>query len=157
MSPGALPPGVTIPTILRSQTARNPAILTLLYQAGYVEAFGMGLDTVFEAMEEEGLPPPELYETPISFSVTVMARPREHFMEHAGAMDADVLSEAQQQLYELIVERGSLSVQEAEVVLTGRSRRSIQRDLSELVAQKLIVPRGAARALRYLPARRSGR
>ena len=44
VSPGGLPPGVTVDNILAEQVSRNPVIQSILYEAGYVEAFGQGLD-----------------------------------------------------------------------------------------------------------------
>src|SRR6185295_17958250 len=44
VSPGGLPPGMTVDNILSLQASRNPHILQILYEAGYVEAFGQGLD-----------------------------------------------------------------------------------------------------------------
>jgi predicted HTH transcriptional regulator len=79
VSPGGLPPGVTVENILSSQASRNPAILTILYEAGYVEAFGQGLDTVVAELRREGLAPPHFEDTGASFVVTVYGRPLELF------------------------------------------------------------------------------
>lgn len=46
ISPGGLPTGVTIENILIEQRPRNPNMMNILFDAGYVESFGQGLDTV---------------------------------------------------------------------------------------------------------------
>jgi ATP-dependent DNA helicase RecG len=144
-SPGGLPPGVTIDNILNEQHSRNPLVLDLLYDAGFVEAFGQGLDTVFAVMEEEGLPTPTLRDTGSSFIVTAFGR-----MEDAFAQDVYAqLSEIQQKIVDFIRTRGSASPQEIRDLLPDRSRRSVQRDTSDLVDAQLIEASGEGRALRY--------
>jgi predicted HTH transcriptional regulator len=63
VSPGGLPPGVTIENLLTAQASRNPAIVGVLYQAGLVEAFGQGLDTVVAVLKREELQPPRFEES----------------------------------------------------------------------------------------------
>ena len=153
-SPGTLPLGVTLDNILDSQNARNPAILTLLYQAGYVEGFGMGLNTVFEAMHEEGLAPPKLVNTDTSFTVIVYGRSRSDFEPEAqssSAVPVPHLTAAQQRIYDLLLHQGELSFAEVENAFVGRSRRSLQRDLRALMDADLITTVGATWQLRYVP------
>lgn len=152
-SPGSLPPGVTLDNILDSQQARNPAILTLLYQAGYVEGFGMGLNTVFEAMQEEGLLPPKLINTDTSFTVMLYGRPRSDFgpesqPEHTILLPH--LTSAQQRIYDLLRQKGELSFADVESAFHGRSRRSLQRDLRALIDADLITTLGATWQSRYI-------
>lgn len=151
-NPGRLPAGVTIATIRQSQMPRNPAILNFLYQAGFVEGFGMGWDTVFQALQDEELPPPVLQETPASFLVTVYGRPRLGFVE--PILLSTEVTGIQAEIYHMVVEQGSVSRSEVEQLLPDRSARSIQRDLQALVDLGLIVISGAGRALRYRIAKR---
>jgi predicted HTH transcriptional regulator len=155
-SPGSLPAGVTLDNILDAQFARNPAILTLLYQAGYVEGFGMGLNTVFEAMHEEGLPEPRLVDSPMAFTVTVYGRPRGDFDtddSHGTPAPTHELTPAQQRIYTMILQQGELSFADIEAESGGRSRRSLQRDLKALIDARLITTVGATWQLRYIPRR----
>jgi predicted HTH transcriptional regulator len=59
-SPGGLPPGVTVQNILKAQYTRNPVIVAFLFDAGYIEQRGMGLDTVVSLLHEEGLAYPHM-------------------------------------------------------------------------------------------------
>lgn len=147
-SPGRLPDGVTVQTIRQMQKPRNPALLHLLYEAGYVEAFGMGWDTVFQTLQDEELPAPDLHETSTSFVVTVYGRPRGGFNE---SFPSD-LSETQAQIYRLIINRGSMTRSDIETTVGERSLRSVQRDLQALVERGLVITSGATRSLRYHPA-----
>jgi len=147
-SPGRLPEGVTVETIRQMQKPRNPSLLLLLYDVGYVESFGMGWDTVFQTLHDEELPNPRLQETPTSFVVTVYGRPRGGFNE---SLPLD-LSEPQVQIYELIVNRGSMTRSDIEAAVSERSLRSVQRDLQVLVERGFVITSGATRSLRYHPA-----
>lgn len=57
ISPGNLPPGVTIENLLVAQSSRNPTIARVLYEIGLVEAFGQGLDTVVRELQREEMQP----------------------------------------------------------------------------------------------------
>ncbi|MDQ5851792.1 MAG: hypothetical protein M3380_06895 [Chloroflexota bacterium] len=144
-SPGGLPPGVTVDNILNEQNSRNPLILTILYEAGYVEAFGQGLDTVVTVLQEEGLSPPTFRDTGSTFIVTAFGRAPDAFANDLYTQ----LSEPQQKIIDMLRSRGQVSPQEIRDVLHDRSRRSIQRDTSDLVEAKLIEVVGEGRALRY--------
>ena len=58
-SPGRLPPGITETNLLSMRNARNAGLLTILYDAGFVEGYGMGLVTVVSVLNSEGLEPPQ--------------------------------------------------------------------------------------------------
>lgn len=152
-NPGCLPEGVTIETIRSTQIPRNSALLMFLYQAGYVEGFGMGWDTVYQTLADEELPPPKLTETPSSFIVSVYGRPRGVFLPNDSETGAiPDLNENQEQLYRIIVARGSMSSPEAALLFPDRSLRTVQRDMQVLVEFGLVKTTGAARTLRYHPA-----
>lgn len=95
VSPGGLPPGITVENILVAQMSRNPAILTILYEAGYVEAFGQGLDTVVAVLRREGMTPAHFADYGTFFSVTVAGRPSELF---AGEGGTALLNERQRRI-----------------------------------------------------------
>ncbi len=70
-SPGGLPPSVTVENILKAQYTRNPVIVSFLFDAGYIEQRGMGLDTVVAVLEQEGLPLPQMEDTGASFLIRI--------------------------------------------------------------------------------------
>jgi len=147
VSPGGLPPGVTVENILTSQASRNPAILTILYEAGYVEAFGQGLDTVVAELRREGLQPPQFEDTGASFIVTVNGRPLELFSREGIYAS---LNDRQRKILQSIRSRGILSPREMLALFPeGTTQRTLQRDLQYLVSANLIVADGKGRAVRY--------
>ena len=74
-SPGGLPKDITPENILHSGShARNPIIAQLLFQSGYIEAFGMGLRTVFSLLKQHNLPTLGLRDTGAALIVTMRGR-----------------------------------------------------------------------------------
>lgn len=49
-SPGGLPAGISVESLVTAQFSRNPVISQFLFHAGYIEQFGMGLDSVIAAL-----------------------------------------------------------------------------------------------------------
>jgi ATP-dependent DNA helicase RecG len=149
-SPGALPPGVTIETILDEQYARNPRLVRLLYQRSYVERFGQGLDTVFAECKKLGIAAPTMRETRTSFTIGIVGQ------EIVGAARERVLlTESQLQIVTALQQQGAMNAQEIADVINktsraARSLRSIQVDLKILVDTEVIDRVGQARATTYM-------
>ena len=146
VSPGGLPPGITVENILFEQAARNPVIQSILYEAGFVEAMGQGLNTVVKVLEREGMLRPSFLDTGASFIVTVFGRPLDLF--YGGPTYAQ-LNDSQRKILSLLRARSGLSPRDIAAQFPERARRSMQRDLSGLVEAGLVIPIGEGRALRY--------
>ncbi len=145
-SPGGLPPGITIENILMEQASRNPYILLILHEAGYVEAFGQGLDTVVRVLDNEGLPPPRFHDTGNSFIVSVYGRQLD--ISSGEGIFAN-LSESQRKILSHLRVREEATPREIRELLADRAERSIQRDLKGLVDAGLIEAVGETRSLHY--------
>ncbi len=68
-SPGLLPGPVTISNIADERFSRNPAIVQVLADMGFIERLGYGVDRVIELMRQQDLRPPDFYETSGGFRV----------------------------------------------------------------------------------------
>jgi predicted HTH transcriptional regulator len=149
-SPGSLPEGVTIQTILEEQKARNTRLVRLLYQRSYVERFGQGLDTVFAECAKLGLAPPTMRETGTSFTIGIVGQ------EVVGtARSRAGLTESQLQIVTVLQQQGAMNAQEITDALnrdgrSQRSLRSVQVDLKNLVEAEVIDRTGQARATSYM-------
>src|SRR5215210_5022207 len=75
ISPGGLPEGVTIENLLEAQFSRNPTIVNIMFQAHYIEGLGLGFDSVYTALQESGVEPPQIRNSAHAFSIRVAARP----------------------------------------------------------------------------------
>ncbi len=63
VSPGGLPPGITLQNILREQAPRNRRIAEAFARCGLVEQSGQGMNRIFEACIKEGKPRPDFTNT----------------------------------------------------------------------------------------------
>jgi ATP-dependent DNA helicase RecG len=70
-SPGLLPGPVTINNIADERYSRNPALVQVLADMGFIERLGYGVDRVIELMRQQSLRPPDFYETSGGFRVVL--------------------------------------------------------------------------------------
>ncbi|PLS78919.1 MAG: hypothetical protein CYG59_15970 [Chloroflexi bacterium] len=152
-SPGGLPPGVTVENILLQQKSRNRSISRVLYEAGYVEAFGQGLDIVVNVLRDEGMDEPRFEDIGAAFIVTVFGRKLETLQVGLYAH----LPESQQRIMNYLREHDEVAPAELiERFAPERSRRSVQRDLDQLVEASLVAATGQGKARRYFVLGRKG-
>jgi predicted HTH transcriptional regulator len=155
INPGGLPDGVGLDSLLTVQVSRNPVILTVLYESGYVEAFGQGLDTVIAVLQREGMRFPIFDDLGAFFQVTIFgndpwSRPEPLSGERAARpAQALVLTEGQSRVLALLRQQGQLSSTAIQEQLSDRAERTIQHDLKVLVDAGLVTVVGKARAARY--------
>lgn len=145
-SPGSLPAPVTVENILYEQATRNPTVVRLLNEAGFIEERGLGLDTVFRTLEDTRLPRPKLLDTGGSFIITVQGRPGTIVQGDTGG-----LNEYQVQLLALINTQGSFTISDCERLFPKRSRRMLNRDIKGLLDANYVRREGRTNNLRYVP------
>jgi predicted HTH transcriptional regulator len=145
ISPGGLPAGITIATLLTAQFARNPSLAQFLFHAGYIEKFGMGLDAVIDALEQAGLGAPEFHDDGHSFRVCVrradLRSPAAPDIATPEGREAAILA-----LFDLQTQWRQQDIMER----LGIPRTTLQRTLDELLDRGRIVARGATRNRVYL-------
>ena len=172
LSPGGLPPGVTVDTIGRTPgVRRNPALAELLRNAGYVERFGIGYKLIYRVLEEWGVGAPTLIDHGSFFSVSIPAlrfeptpappngaqpipptltgRLREIVTAVEQLSGAATRAEIQEQLRRIMEQRSNeLSRKDLER-LYAVDRRQLQRDLTELIQIGLLFEEGRTNKRRY--------
>ena len=144
-SPGGLPPGVTAENLLKAQQPRNPTILSILHEAGWVEAFGQGLDTVVRVLRDAKMAPPHFDDIGAAFIVTV------HGLQPATTEPGGYLqySPVQQTIVDLLRARGEVTFSEIRAALPARAERTIQADIQGLVESHIVERIGQTKATRY--------
>jgi predicted HTH transcriptional regulator len=147
VSPGGLTPGITIDNLLDAQVSRNPTILSILYEAGFVEELGQGLNTVVSVLDQEGMAPPQFEDTGVSFMVTVFGRTLET-VQGAGGISMQ-LNDIQRMILTYLQSKGEATPRELRDLFADRAERSLQRDIRGLIESHLIEAIGGSRALRY--------
>lgn len=145
-SPGSLPEPVTVENILHEQATRNPTIVRLLYEAGFIEERGLGLDTVFHSLHDQGLPQPILLDTGGSFIITVQGR--QNMIVQGNTVG---LNEYQLKMLALLNNQGGFTIAECERLFPHRSRRMLNRDIKGLIENQHMTRVGNTNNVRYEP------
>ncbi len=71
-SPGGLPGYITLDNIVEEHFSRNPRLVNVLFQWGYIEALGLGIDRMIEDMVNSGHPQPRFRATTYNFTVVLL-------------------------------------------------------------------------------------
>ncbi len=137
---------MTIENLLEAQSSRNPGLLRMLYEAGLVEAFGQGLDTVVSVLEHEGMQQPAFRDIGAAFIVTVHGRVLDRDTQPAFAIN---LTAPQRKIVLMLQERGELMISDIAEAIPSRSRRMLQEDMRVLVEAEIVDRFGQTRAIRY--------
>ena len=145
-SPGGLPGPITIENILQARFSRNPIIIQLLADLGYVERLGYGLDRVVKSMSENYLPPPSFEETTGVFRVTL----RNEQLEDLSHFALEDLNPRQVSALNYLVARKRITNRAYQDLCPDVSPETIRRDLSDLVSRGILVKIGDKKSTYYI-------
>ncbi len=157
-SPGGLAGPVTVDNIKDERFSRNPVIVQVLADMGFIERLGYGVDRVIALMRAQQLPEPEFVETAGGFRVTLYRPP-----EPMPTVDQRSIDKYIQHLDEPLNPRQEMTLQY--LVVEGNKRitnsdlqrrfpdvhaETIRRDLADMVARDLLVKMGQKRGSYYV-------
>lgn len=145
-SPGGLPGYITLDNIVEEHFSRNPRIVSGLFQWGYIEELGLGIDRMIEAMVEHGHPPPKFRATPYSFTV-VLYNVRERPAIPAWQRD---MNERQLRALAYIQEKGRITNREYRELCPSVSAETLRLDLADLVDKGILLKIGDKRGTYYI-------
>ncbi|PDW01916.1 ATP-binding protein [Candidatus Viridilinea mediisalina] len=146
ISPGGLPDNVTVEKLLSTQNARNPRVLAILFEGGYVEAIGQGLKTVVADLKRSEMATPQFEDTGSAFHVTVYGKAIDIT---AGIGIFANLSVSQRRILAFMRTRINAPAREIHRLFPARAERTTQRDLREMVELGFLTTSGHARSLQY--------
>jgi len=183
-SPGKLPGPVTIANIKDERFSRNPALVQVLADMGFIERLGYGVDRVLELTRQHGLREPIFTETDGGFKVTVFNTPaeavshnipRQHTVletETTGsaavlsaqpvvprlrALYRDVpLNPRQETVLDYLSDTANTRITNSELqrMHPDVHPETIRRDLSDLVSKEILAKMGEKRGSYYVVRRR---
>jgi len=148
-SPGRLAPGITLPELFTSHASvlRNKGIAQVLYDIGWIERWGGGIQKIRSASAEAGLPEP-VFQEDQGFSVLFRKDVFDHdFLVRAG------LSERQITAVLYVRENGKITNTDYQRILEV-SGTTAQRDLKDLVARNILEMSGKRKGTHYTLSRR---
>ena len=148
ISPGGLPGYMTLENLIEEHYSRNPRIVSGLFQWGYIEELGLGIDLMYEEMAQAGHAPPKFKDTGYSFTVTLSNKQTN--AKPPPAKWTNSMNERQARALAHVRENGSITNREYQTLCDGVSAETLRRDLSDLVTKGLLLKIGSKKGTYYI-------
>jgi ATP-dependent DNA helicase RecG len=146
ISPGGLPGYITVDNIVEEHFSRNPRLVNGLFQWGFIEELGLGVDRMIEDMVNAGHPAPEFRDTTYSFTVTLKnIRVRRVVQAWESNMN-----ERQIRALSYIQENGRITNREYRNLCPSVTAETIRLDLVDLVRRGVLLKIGAKKGTYYI-------
>jgi ATP-dependent DNA helicase RecG len=145
-SPGGLGGNLTVDNIVYEQYTRNPHLMRLLEDYGYVERRGLGVDRMIGSMAEAGLEPPTFDNRGSSFWVTLKSGPPAPPLPDLAHLG---LNDRQLQAVQYLYAHGRITNREYQKEFEVSERTALY-DLQGLVEAGLALPVSSGRGRYYI-------
>ena len=145
-SPGGLPGPITIENLLQARFSRNPIIVQVLADLGFVERLGYGLDRVVATMREYLLPPPHFEESTGVFRVTLHNEPADDL----SAYQLEDLNPRQVAALNYLASRKRITNRAYRQLCPDVHPETLRRDLSDLVSRGVLLKIGDKKSTYYI-------
>ena len=162
ISPGGLAGFITLDNIIEEHFSRNPRMVQGLFQWGYIEELGLGVDRMIEDMVAAGHPAPKFNATAYSFSV-VMSNVKERRatpnisinipsadVQVTSASGTMTVNERQARAIQYIREHGRITNRDFQVICPNVTPETLRTDLSDLVEKSVLMRVGEKKGTYYI-------
>lgn len=159
-SPGGLPGPVTIDNIKDERFSRNPAIVQVLSDMGFIERLGYGVDRVIDLMRLQKLQAPQFEETSSGFRVIlhnesldepVQEESAKNSVQFNGVYQGIEINPRQEAALVYLREEGSrITNSDLQALCPDVHPETIRRDLADLVAKNILRKMGQKRGSYYV-------
>lgn len=152
-SPGRLPGHITVDNILQERFSRNAAIVQVLFDMGFIERLGYGIDRIVRSLTENQLPPPKFEETPAGFKLTLYNRLQVESSQSPDTMRRWLemgLNERQISALMHLARQGRITNADYQTLCPDVSPETLRRDLASLVNRDILLRIGEKRATFYI-------
>jgi ATP-dependent DNA helicase RecG len=146
ISPGGLPGYMTLDNLIDEHFSRNPRLVSGLYQWGFIEELGLGIDRMIEEMVDAGHAPPIFDASPHSFSVTLTNR-RERSSTPKWTRS---MNERQMQALAFVRKNGSITNSDYRRLCPNVSPETLRLDLVDLINKGLLLKIGSKKGTHYI-------
>lgn len=146
ISPGGLPGFITLDNIVEEHFSRNPRLVAGLFQWGYIEELGLGVDRMIEEMTQQGHPPPKFKDASYAFTV-VLSNVRERPPVPSWSR---LMNERQAKALVFVRENGRITNRDYRQLCPDVSAETLRLDLADLVEQGVLLKIGAKRGTYYI-------
>jgi len=146
ISPGGLPGYITLDNLVEEHFSRNPRLVAGIFEWGYIEELGLGIDRMIEEMLQFGHPTPEFKATPYSFTVKLY-----NVIHRTPPLRWDTnMNERQMRAMTLLKERGRITNRDYQTLCPDVSPETLRLDLVDLVDKGLLLKIGDKRGTYYI-------
>lgn len=147
ISPGGLPGYITLDNIVEEHFSRNPRIVSGLFQWGYIEELGLGIDRMIEEMLEHGHPAPDFEAKPYSFTVRL-----HNNLERQPIMTRwpTNMNERQMRAMGLVEQQGRITNRDYRQLCPDVNPETLRLDLVDLVEKGLLLKIGDKKGTYYI-------
>ncbi len=149
-SPGGLPAHITLDNIVEEHYSRNPRIVNGLFQWGYIEELGLGVDRMIEDMVSAGHLPPKFEAKSHRFSVILY-----NAKDGAPSLAApesweQSMNERQIKAVEFVQRQGTITNRDYRELCSQVGAETLRLDLADLVSKGVLLKIGDKRGTRYI-------
>jgi len=159
-SPGGLPGPVTIANIKDERFSRNPAIVQVLSDMGFIERLGYGVDRVIDLMRQQKMREPEFTETAGGFRVIMhkeveeqkaQMKPASPAIELKGEYNGMAVNPRQEVALAYLHNEGNMRITNSDLqqLCPDVHAETIRRDLADLVTKDILRKMGEKRGSYY--------
>lgn len=157
-SPGGLPGPVTIANIKDERFSRNPAIVQVLADMGFIERLGYGVDRVIELMHQQHMREPEFVETGRGFRALLYSQLEEPdqreqpHIEFHGIYNSIPINPRQEAALVHLHSDGNTRITNSDLqnLCPDVHPETIRRDLADLVTKNILEKMGQKRGSYYV-------
>lgn len=147
ISPGGLPGYMTVDNLVEEHFSRNPRLVNGLFQWGYIEELGLGIDQMIEEMVQAGHDPPTFDAKLHAFTVTLHNK---RDMRAVTPKWTHSMNERQTRALTYVRENGSITNREYQQLCSNVSAETLRLDLVDLVNRGILLKIGSKKGTHYI-------
>jgi ATP-dependent DNA helicase RecG len=150
-SPGELPGPVNLDNLLIARFSRNPIIVQVLSDLGFIERLGYGLNRVVTVMKQSGLQKPKFQELSGTFRVTLFGEsPTKSQIPDLSRYQTLDLNKRQKAALSYLATFNRITNRSYQELCPDVHSETLRRDLVDLVKRGIIIKVGDKRATYYI-------
>ncbi|HEY3291790.1 MAG TPA: ATP-binding protein, partial [Anaerolineae bacterium] len=154
ISPGGLAGYITLDNIIEEHFSRNPRIVQGLFQWGYIEELGLGIDRMIEDMTSYGHPQPKFSATNHSFTVSLSnhreRRGHTSVSQPIVTNDGLTLNERQARALQHIHDHSRITNRDYQLLCPDVTAETLRTDLVDLVEKGVLMRIGEKKGTYYI-------
>ena len=146
ISPGGLPGYITLDNIVEEHFSRNPRMVAGLFQWGYIEELGLGIDRMIEEMLQHGHAAPDFEAKPYSFTVRL-----HNTLERAPVKGwPSNMNERQMKALNFLEKEGRITNRDYRQLCPDVNPETLRLDFVDLVEKGLVLKIGDKKGTYYI-------